>query len=126
MSIPQLQELIRKARIEIDNCKKLKVQIRKVSNLLVNCNKYLSSASSSLDAGLRINGSSVDSNRSLPQRVDKINSYNSNLDSCFSIIDAYIIKLENQILGWQAEIERIKEEQERQAYIERLENLYLK
>lgn len=126
MSIPQLQELIRKARIEIDNCKKLKVQIRKVSNLLVNCNKYLSSASSSLDAGLRINGSSVDSNRSLPQRVDKINSYNSNLDSCFSIIDGHIIKLENQISGWQAEIERIRQEQERQAYIERLENLYLK
>lgn len=118
MSIAQLQALIKKARDEIDICNNTIIPlvnklIDSVSEVVFN----LGNAANSLSDGIVING--------VPQGLDVaeerkevLQNYINNLSSLSSAVSSYVRKLYNDISNWNAQIQRILEEQRRQEELE--------
>ena len=119
MSIAQLQALIKKARDEIDICNNTIIPlvnklIDSVSEVVFN----LGNAANSLSDGIVING--------VPQGLDVVEerkevlqNYINNLSSLSSAVSSYVRKLYNDISNWNAQIQRILEEQRRQEELEK-------
>lgn len=113
MSIAQLQALIKKAQYEIDICNNIIIPlvnklIDSVSEVVFN----LGNAANSLYDGIVING--------VPQGLDVVEerksvleNYINNLSSLSSAVSSYVRKLYNDISNWNAQIQRILEEQRR-------------
>ena len=113
MSIAQLQVLIKKAQNEIDICNNTIIPlinklIDSVSEVVFN----LGNAANSLYDGIVING--------VPQGLDVVEerksvleNYINNLSSLSSAVSSYVRKLYNDISNWNAQIQRILEEQRR-------------
>lgn len=124
MGIAEYSALIKKAQEEIEICKQLRTKISKVVSLLNNCANYLRNVSSNLDAGLKINGKSVDSNGNITTRTEKIVKHREKLFLCIPVVNNRIQTLTNNIDSWNAEIDRIEKEERAQEEIEKKMSWY--
>ena len=111
MGISVYRALIRKAQEEIKNCRLLILKIDTVTGSLNRCSNYLKNVLSNLDAGLRINGASVDSNGNINRRSNNILRYDRGLQSCIPILNNRIKTLEDNITVWKNAIAKIQYEE---------------
>lgn len=124
MGIAEYRALIKKAQEEIEKCNRLISKITTVTGSLNRCSIYLRNVSSNLDAGLKINGASVDSNGNISIRTGKIVKYCDKLSLCISVINNRIQTLKNNIDSWNAEIERILAEERAKEEMEKKRTWY--
>lgn len=124
MGISEYRALIKKAQEEIEKCNRLISKITTVTGSLNKCSIYLRNVSSNLDAGLKIDGASVDSNGNISIRTGKIVKYCDRLSLCISVINNRIQTLKNNIDSWNAEIERIEAEERAKEEMEKKRTWY--
>ena len=124
MGISEYRALIKKAQEEIEKCNRLISKITTVTGSLNKCSIYLRNVSSNLDAGLKIDGASVDSNGNISIRTGKIVKYCDRLSLCISVINNRIQTLKNNIDSWNAEIARIEAEERAKEEMEKKRTWY--
>lgn len=107
-TISELDGYIKNARIEIDNCKKLKEILEVIDLDILNCVKDLNYISDIIAEGLIIDGKPADGGI-IKARAEELSKYqNGQLKDCYDAATTRINILESNINSWEAQKETIR------------------
>lgn len=120
--ITELNNKIKIAQEELDNCKKLKLILEKIYEDSFNSSNYLNTTAKSLNNGIIIDG--MGQGEKIFDRVNKLSQLSNYTNIAISNVQKRIEELEQNILTWKNRISSLEQSiASWQAEIARLEEL---
>lgn len=111
--IAELNNLIEKAKEEIEKCKNAKQDTVKIVEDSSNCVKELDCVSSNLAQGIVLSGKPL--GNGVKDMTAKLNSFSKSMEANIAALDDRIKELENNIISYQKEIDALRAEIQRLA-----------